>query len=230
MRVLAVLLLFATTNKPDSIFYHNPLIRETRTKIAIIDSGIILNENTKSYLCNGKHYDLTGTGIEDTISHGTNIAGIIVKQINPIKTCIVVIKYFDYNGDNSKTAQAFRIAKKERVKFVNYSSSGIGSSLAEKDAIKNLLEKKTYVIVASGNNNQPLLKKSCNYYPACYNFNSKFFKVVGNGENGKPQMDSNYGEQVTDWRDGKDVDGFGIKMSGSSQSTALLTGEMAGKE
>lgn len=227
MRTLSVLLFLLPQNKPETIYYLNPTIQESRTKIAIIDTGISINETTKPYLCNGNHYDLTGFGIEDKISHGMNIAGIVAKQIDTQKNCLLIIKYFHTQGTSFNTIKAFKIAKEEKVKFVNYSSGGSGDSLSEKDAIKSLLNNKIYVIVASGNFGNNLSKTTCDYFPACYNFDNSYFKVVGNGQSeDKRHTTSNYGKVVTDWRNGQRVEGFGVTMSGSSQATAILTGEL----
>jgi subtilisin family serine protease len=230
MRTLAVLFLLLPQNKLDVVYHYNTL-KETRTKVAVIDTGIKVNKETKRYLCNGNHYDLTGEGIEDKYGHGTNVAGIIAKRINPQKTCILVIKYYGSTTYPFLTIpKAFRIAVKENAKYVNFSAGGPAELNAEKQAIQKLIKNQQHVLVAAGNSSFELTKRDCNYYPACYNFNSEYFRVVGNGKDGKPHQLSNYGEKVTDWRNGKDVEGFGIKMSGSSQSTAILTGEMAGKE
>ncbi len=70
----------------------------------------------------------------------------------------------------------------------------------------------------------------CNYFPACYNFLNVYFRVVGNGKSSTQHaISSNYGSFVTDWRDGMNVTGFGIKLSGTSQSCALLTADLASK-
>lgn len=205
---------------------------EYRRQIAVLDTGITVNKQTQPYLCE-KQFDLTQTSIEDTILHGTNIAGIIVKKLNPKTSCILVIKYYqnDSKGNTQldREVQGLRIALDHKVYAVNFSSGGPGFSFKERYAIQQLLNSGIYVIVAAGNNGENLRKNSCNYYPACYNFKSKYFKVVGNGQSSSSiNFLSNYGEVVTDWRDGRRVEGFGIHMSGSSQSTAILTGEIVG--
>lgn len=205
---------------------------ETRIKIAVIDTGIKLTKETKKYLCNGKHYDVTGKGIEDTNGHGTNIAGIISKQIDVKKFCIIVLRYFDeFNTQNVLHIKAFELALKEDVKYINFSSGGLGSNLSEKEAIQKILNNNIYFITASGNNNQELSTKSCNYFPACYNFKSQYFKVVGNGKSNEDRLGmTNFGEVVTDWRPGMNIEGFGITLSGSSQSTAVKTGELVSEQ
>ncbi len=204
---------------------------ETRVKIAVIDTGIVSNDETKPYLCKGKHYDLTGTGIQDENRHGTNVAGLIAKQINPEKVCLLIIKYYQPNGYNLHAeVTALNIAMQQNVKYINFSSGGEEKHWSEREIISKVLERKIYFVAAAGNKNDNLLAE-CNYYPACYSFASKYFRIVGNGLDPKRRFSySNYGGPVTDWRDGVRQTGFGITMTGTSQSAAVLTGEIAAKE
>lgn len=208
--------------------FYNTKQTEHRRKIAIVDTGIEISEKTRKYLCYGKHYDVTGTGIEDKHGHGTNIAGIIAKQMDIDKTCLLIIKYYGTFGSHvSAEVKALQTALEQKASYINLSSGGEGNSLPEQQIIEKLLKQKIYVTVSSGNNNEKLEKENCNYYPACYNFQSKYFHVVGNGKSeANKQQSSNYGPVVTDWRQGKNVEGFGVIMSGSSQSTAIMTGEL----
>lgn len=217
-------------NYPAPDFYNTKAI-EYRNKIAVIDTGIEVNEKTKKYLCYGKHYDITGKGIEDWHGHGTNIAGIIAKQIDTNQFCLLIIKYYHFSGSAETEVKGLKIALKEKATHVNFSSGGDRTDFLEKQIIEKLLKHKIYFITASGNWNTKLEKGNCNYYPSCYNFQSQYFRVIGNGvSEDKKHKFSNYGPVVTDWRDGKDVEGFGIIMSGSSQSAAIMTRELVGKK
>lgn len=217
--------LVLTQPQPD--FYNTKEI-EHRRKIAIVDTGIEINDKTKKYLCYGKHYDVTGTGIEDKHGHGTNIAGIIAKQMDITKVCLLIIKYYGTFGSPvSAEVKALQIALEQKATHVNLSSGGPGNVKLEKQVIEKLLKQKVYITVSSGNNNERLTKENCNYYPACYNFQSSYFNVIGNGKSeANKQQSSNFGPVVTNWREGKNVEGFGVVMSGSSQSTAIFTGEL----
>jgi hypothetical protein len=211
--------------------------QEKRIKIAVIDTGIVFNEQTKPYLCNGDHYDLTGTGLEDTQEHGTNVAGIIAEKINPKTHCLLIIK-FHHPGQNtfSQSLQGFKIAIKENVKYINYSSSGPVESKRSRDKersiIQTALDRKIYVVTSAGNDDMELSSRACVIFPACYQFNSPFFRVVGNGWSNETRHESsNYGTMVTDWRRGVRIKGlFGVKATGTSQSAAILTSELAGKK
>lgn len=231
MKLIALILLLCSISQAEYYYAKSYTLNEptdNRTKIVVIDTGIQNREDIKPYLCTGKHYDLTDTGIEDKHGHGTNIAGIIAKKMNPLTQCLLIIKYF--STDKADTFQREIEALKlvltiPNVKFVNFSSGGQGGKYEERMAIQNIVEKGIYFVTAAGNDSQNLgLDGYCNYYPACYNFLSKFFRVVGNGTSqNKKAASSNYGGPVTDWRNGMNVDGFGIKMSGTSQSCAVMT-------
>jgi len=200
---------------------------EKRVKIAVIDTGIDFNEYTKPYLCKGAHYDLTEEGIHDKIRHGTNIAGLIAKSMNPSKSCLLIIKYHTWYGSIDRELEALRIIKEDNnIKFVNFSSGGPEFNKSEQDLINDILDKNIYFITSAGNDGNDL-SNTCYYYPACYNFNSKYFFVVGNGlsVNGKVSS-SNYNGPVKYWMNGMKQLGFGIVMSGTSQSTANMTGKL----
>lgn len=72
------------------------------------------------------------------------------------------------------------------------------------------------------------LDKKCQYFPACYDFDSKNFHVVGSTTGYKNSYGgitsySNYGKKVTSWEDGTNK-GF-PPLSGTSQATAIHTGK-----
>lgn len=201
--------------------------KEKRSKIAIIDTGIKEKNQLKRFMCSEGHKDFTGTGLVDREGHGTNIAGIIAKKMDPTKQCIVVIKFFDPLAQNQTTAllQSFRWAYQQNVKFVNYSGGGAGKNSAEEEAIKKLLDANVVVSVAAGNDSKNL-SLDCYYYPACYAFQNKNFHVVDNGQGSYRSRSSNWGGPVTDTENGENVEGEGIILTGTSQATAVLTGKL----
>jgi len=72
------------------------------------------------------------------------------------------------------------------------------------------------------------LDKNCYYFPACYQFPSEYFRVVGSNtgyENdfGGENRYSNYGKKVTHWENGTNVGT--PKMKGTSQATAINLGK-----
>lgn len=236
MKLIALILILASVSQAETIsLYRLTSNTETRVKVAVIDTGIKNLPEIKPFLCNSTHYDVTNTGIEDTHGHGTNIAGIIAKRIDPTKTCILIIKYFfdntsPFNLENELNALRI-LLKEENVGFANFSSGGPAKMDKERELIREILKKGIYFITAAGNNNADLSNGNCFYYPACYNFLSTFFRVVGNGKNPEHKNPmTNYGMPITDWEDGIKQTGFGITMSGTSQAAAMVTGNLAGKK
>lgn len=211
---------------------------ETRIKIAVIDTGIVLSEEIMPYLCNTKHMDFTGSNsIEDIHGHGTNITHIIVRDLNPKVFCIKVLRYS--NGISfytDKYLEALQNAVNDReVKYINISIGGDGFIPEERSMILSAVKAKKTVVVAAGNDNKQL-QLGCNIFPACYFLINPYFRVIGNGENNfRPNPRSNYGMAVTNWTNGKHVcagkiRGGEICLSGTSQSAALFTNEIIKKD
>ncbi len=210
---------------------------EKREKVAIVDTGISNPEYFKNYLCKGGHRDFTGSkeGITDVNGHGTNIAGIIAKYMDPAKECLLIYKFYTPNGgmlNLEHEKSALKQALDDEVSRVNLSLGGGDEDAEEKELLQTLLKRGVVVAVAAGNDKQNLSKK-CNYYPACYGFSDKNFHVVQNGyvnttlaEN---TTQTNYGGPVTDIEHGTDVEGAGVIMSGTSQATAIVTGKLIQK-
>jgi len=158
------------------------LSSENRIKIAIVDTGIKLTDETKPWLCADNQYDFTSKGLQDVHGHGTNVAGLIVKGLDVSKYCLVIMKYWhDDKEANLATQASILNAWKEletlKVSYVNMSLVGELFSQDEYNAIKALISKGTKVVVSSGNN-QMNLDCSCFAFPACYNFDKNFY-VVG---------------------------------------------------
>lgn len=188
---------------------------ETRTRVAIIDTGIDF-EKAQPYLCADGHKDFTGRGLNDVNNHGTNIAGIYAKRMNTKTHCLMIIKFFhDFEADTEYVIVALEHAKRYKAKYVNLSLSGATGIPREEFAIEELLNQGAIVAVAAGNEGINL-SKTCKAFPACYPFTSKNFIVVGN----KNSARSNYGGPVTVIEEGMNITGFGITMSGTSQATA----------
>ncbi len=217
---------------------------ETRQKIAIIDTGINETDLNRSYLCDSDlHKDFTNTGINDTHGHGSHIASIVIKGMDPRKQCLVIIKYYQPSGnaeDNlENTVSAFLYTKSISAFAVNYSGGGLEPSEKEKQAIMDLLDSHIYVSVAAGNERYNLSKK-CQYFPACYEpteEQSPYFFVVTSGvhKNNKIKYHTfaNFGGPAKYVRNGKNVTaliGYNLAyMSGTSQSTAIVTQEIVKK-
>ena len=185
---------------------------ETRIRIAIIDSGVDLKQ-AKEYMCKTGNYDFTGYGLQDVYGHGTNIAGIFAKRINPKTHCLMIVKFFHTTATGIESALEY--IQQFKPKYVNLSLTGRFPSAIEEHAIHSLLNSGAVIAVAAGNEGQNL-DQNCNSYPACYNIQDPKYIVVGS----RGAMSSNYGGPVTAIDNGTSVEGFGIVLDGTSQATA----------
>lgn len=207
---------------------------ETRKVVAIVDTGMPSRKLIQPYLCKMKHYDLTGYGIQDINGHGSNIAGIIAKRLNPRTHCILIIKWFHSyaTADNpiilKNTIAYSRILKKIQPDITNLSLAGYVPITEEADAIKFLLNNNKKVIVSSGNDGANLDIK-CSSYPSCY------FKaitpnlyIVGsvNPRTNIVHPFSNHGAIVRYYENGLNVCAFNYCFGGTSQAAALLTSKL----
>lgn len=203
---------------------------ESRTKIAIIDSGIHSSDLLQPFLCQSGHKDLTGTGLSDTVGHGTHIAGIIANSINKKTHCLVIIK--SYHAAHSgyvnlrHYVQAVRYAIQQNVKFINISGGGTSYS-DEEYGLLNLAVSRGITVVAAAGNDSFNLGRKCDFYPACYPIRSKSFYVVGNMDGERLHHSSNYGGPVTHCTRGTDIKAVGMVMTGTSQATARVMGMIA---
>jgi subtilisin family serine protease len=204
-------------------------ILETRHAIAVIDTGIDLHEpRLVSRLCKEPGQDFTGEGLQDINGHGTNIAWNVIKDVNPKKFCLMILKYYQSNANGMKNlmneVSAFEWAVSRHVYLINLSSSGDSPFSAETSAIMQALKQGVIVVVAAGNNGRDIGVAGQEAYPAC-SIKYMNFHVVGSLElNGQHMTSSNYGTPVTDWALGRNVPGpDGWVMSGTSQATALVS-------
>lgn len=236
MRIAALLsLLIASQSYADC--------KDMPVKIAVLDTGFgYQDKGHQAKLCNYGHMDfsidrqftknyMTKTPVPlDVHGHGTNIVGIIDDYARKahINYCIVIIKYYsdDQPGwlNLAITIQAIKYATNIGVDFINYSGGGPQTDPAEKLAVKKFLDKGHTFVAAAGNEGEELGKFGSAYYPA---MEDKRVIVVGNlCKNGVKCKTSNYGSVVNRWEVGEDVTAFGITMTGTSQSTAVVTGKL----
>lgn len=195
--------------------------KDTRIPVVVIDSGVSLAQSKQHFMCkNGVKSTVKDNGIDNN-GHGTNIIGIISKDMDK-KYCIISIKVWEQNKDSIVYYErGLLLAISLKPRFVNISMNGTQYSLREYLSIKNGINKGIKFIVAAGNNSTNLDLK-CENYPACI----KTMLV-------KEQKDSlivvstddtdsrNYGKVVDKYLHGKDI-GF-PKMTGTSQATASFT-------
>ena len=192
---------------------YTALASDSRIKVVVIDTGISDEWRSKANLCPEEHKDFTGTGLNDTHGHGTNVVGLIVENAPVRNYCIVVVKAYDRDKQYVTAALFYALTIKADV--INLSGGGIGPQFAEQWIVSKLLERKVLMIVAAGNNGTDL-DKDCNFYPACYD---KRITVVG-----AEAKYSNHGKVVDVVLSGKDQTAFGKTFHGTSQATAIFTG------
>lgn len=195
-----------------------------RNQVAIIDTGININQVDKKYLCRGGHSSLTDSKwYEDDIGHGTNIYNIITQGMNPNTSCIRIFKIGDKNTDGNSISFNLNVVLNylidSKVKLINISMAGYGFSLIEHINLVRLVYSGKKVVVAAGNNNQNLDKK-CDIYPACHAIYHDNFIVVGSNCG----RFSNYGKVVDFYENGCNQ---GVPMmTGTSQATAKKTNKI----
>jgi subtilisin family serine protease len=222
----------------------NVQLSEDIVKIAVLDTGFgYKQKNFNIKLCSMGHRDFTSdqrfmTDDDSNISvprdehgHGTNVAGLIDFYAKKSDTsyCIVIIKIL--NGDTnlsinlSISEKAIKYVLDEGFDVINYSAGGPDSSPIEKKLIKNFLDKGGIFVAAAGNEGIDIGPKYL-YYPAMYD---KRIVVVGSiSESGSISKYSNRGNPVNAWERGDNREILGIKFSGTSQATAIVTGKIVG--
>lgn len=182
----------------------------------------------------------------DTHSHGTNIVGVIQKNAKDaqIDYCFVIIKYYSIKQNDIQSGMASSLALKyaadNDINVINYSGGGPEFLVIEKVAIDKIIARKGIVVAAAGNEaSDTSIRK---YYPGSY---GSGIIVVGNLRAATPLKkipedpeeikafyernrtpSSNYGTGVNRWEIGENVSGFGIKLTGTSQATAVATGKI----
>jgi len=184
-------------------------------RVAVIDTGINVNDYNKKYLCEGGHEDFTGYGIFDEEGHGTEVVQHIIENAKTKNFCIVVLKFWQ-RGLNTQqtianTVAAFKKVRDLKITLVNYSASGNSRNNDEEWFIEN--NPQITFVVAAGNDNVNL--ETNPRYPASYA--TKNMIVVGalNKDNTKQRV-SNYGKTVTAWE----------YSNATSFATAIKTGKI----
>jgi len=190
---------------------------EDRKIVAIVDTGY--SPIYEKYLCQGYPLiDVTGTGPYDHHGHGTNVAGLILKGLNPKKHCLVFIKLYDPSAVDLKLMYVEELVN-IKPDYVNMSFEGNGYSVKEYRGLKYLADRGTKLIVAAGNEAIDL-GKSCRIYPACHNIINNFYVV------GTTDYYSNYGGPVKYKAQGTNQCAGGPCLTGTSQATANFTANL----
>lgn len=200
---------------------------ENRVVIGIIDTGLDLASSPQlvPYLCEGLQFEETGTDSFDRVPHGTHIAELIVKDINPKTHCIAMCKWLDVRGGESTFAinACLENLIGAGASYINMSLSGSYSNRHEKSLIRQALAKNIHVVTAAGNEGENL--NEFPQYPACYKFDSPYFHVVAATTGGQLDSKSNYGDAVT-----ATAPGYYKGRWGTSFSAARMTNFLVKKE
>lgn len=150
---------------------------DSRIKIALIDTGVNIQ---KEYLCKGGHRDFTGRGLKDVETHGSVIANIISKSVDPKKHCFINIKWWHSKYiKNENYYYILKAAIDSGASLINMSLSGSFYSEVEETLMRKALKRGIIIVVAAGNEGKNL-DANCNIYPACYDIKHKNYYVVGN--------------------------------------------------
>lgn len=201
--------------------------------VAVIDTGLDLADpRFAGHLCADGHRDFTGTGLADTIGHGTHVAGLIVANAGRADYCLMIVKYYVASADDLTTVtregDAFRWAADNGAAMVNFSGGGFAMYEPEYLTIKS--HPKVLFVVAAGNEGKSVTEPGDSYYPAAIPLPNVI--VVGNGTGPMDRAKtSNFGPRVDAWEDGRNVDstlprGKRGRLTGTSMATAVHTGRL----
>lgn len=200
-------------------------LAHAKIRVGIIDTGISKSSLITPYLCQ-EPTDFTGEGWQDSHGHGTNIAGLITKGLDTSKFCLVVIKFYSdrmSSPDADATFQkALIYASTQKINVLNVSVSGGSYRYEEMLTFQSMLKAGTVINISSGNKRKLLNKKSCHDFPACNALWLPAINVVGAND----LEQANVGEIVKIKMPGYLQCGFGICLSGTSQSTANYTNKV----
>lgn len=204
------------------------------TRIAVIDTGLNLEDpRFKNHLCKTGHKNfVTNETMEDTLQHGTHVAGLIELYAGNSNYCLLIYKYYSYSATGSENLKrevlSFKEAIKNKADIINY--SGGGNAFSEEEAKLIAKNPQTTFVVAAGNERQSLDIPGNEFWPASLFY--KNMRVVGAlDKKGNRLASSNYGKKVQYQEIGEDVfsflpNGKTGRMSGSSMSTAIISGKL----
>src|SRR5690606_12047687 len=124
-------------------------------KVAILDTGFDFKYKNRVKLCDSGHTDLTKTSLQDIHGHGTNVAGLISKDLEKIDYCLLIIKFYagsDHPMNGINFIKALKIVADLKPDIVNISAGGFGFDQIEKTIVYRILSNGITMIASSGNN------------------------------------------------------------------------------
>lgn len=218
------------------IAWHQSCAEENRIKVAIVDTGLDLEDpRFKHLICkDGNHYDfvLNTSNIIDRHGHGTHVAGLIQREAGSEGYCFLIYVYYSDRNSGRQNLRnsiaAYKAAVAAGAQFVNYSGGGPEADEGERLVIKSASG--TTFVVAAGNEHENIDFPGNEYYPASYNLQN-IISVGSIGNDNKRLPTSNYGNTVKAWEYGENVistlpGGHRGAMSGTSMATAVHTGKL----
>ena len=212
------------------LFLTTEVFAETRQKIVVVDTGVTQEQVNKPYMCEkGVLNAIKDDGLT-VHPHGSNIVGLIGKQINIKKYCVLSIRYNSGYSSGPDSTDSLKksfsmVLKEKNVLWVNVSVTGEGFDPEELSLVKKINEKNIGMSLAAGNEGLNL-NEPCGIFPACYRLNvpnKSLYRVIGSSTS-RESFKSNYGNIVTDKEDG--VQQGTPALTGTSQATAIYTGKL----
>lgn len=213
--------------------------QDKRIRVAIIDTGLALDDRFSGVVCDEKSIvNLEDPKLfpEDRMGHGTHIAGIIRALAPSSKACLMIYRALGF-GNNKEglknVSRALNMAIDDGANYINMSYGGPTFDETEYLALKRATDKGIILIAAAGNDNKNIDLSNNFYYPASYHLPREI--VVGSlGLDLKPASSSNYGSSIVTWQPGKDIMSTWLRnesthLSGTSQATAVETGLLVRK-
>lgn len=213
-------------------------------KVGVIDSGV---ESTHTGLIGNldmslaKNFTDDGLGLQDTVGHGTKVAGVIgatgnynsifgvCKNITliPLKAA----KYQDGKGVGKYAwlAAAISYAQENGISILNYSAGGASVDTVVQNAIANY---SGLLITSAGNSSQNTDDSSTPHYPSGYT-NSNVIAVASLDKDETLAAHSNYGATSIDLAaPGMSIlttalNNSSVKAAGTSLAAPFVTGVVA---
>lgn len=221
--LMFLFLLHNTNSSPKSssveMVNHNietPSLTEKRQRVGVIDTGINRSLLDEDFMCKDMPIFSVRKQGWDYDGHGTNVVGLIAKNMDKSKYCITSYSLSPNEPLHEVVYFLFKM-QEHGVIGVNISLASSGAFNAEEAMIKALTDRGVRVFVAAGNDGLNL-NINCDIYPACYKTTNPNITVVGN----KGNKMSNRGKYIDMWIDGNNK-GY-RSMTGTSQATAIATG------
>lgn len=196
-----------------SILLFSLFIKADQLRVAVIDQDFSRDLIRDIKLCDGGPVKSFNPKLTPFNPHGTSVAGLIHKYAGNADFCFILI---DGLYSLSTSIESIKYAIKLKADVINYSGGGKDYSHAEFNAINAFVKTGGKFFAAAGNE-RTNLDKTCKYYPACFNLK---ITVVSNNE----AYSNQYSKALVSNLDGSNESIYGIRLHGTSQSTAIETG------